>query len=293
MNEDLRVLYIMSDSTSHSPQGSSTHPRHFIICGVLIVITTLVLKYLLDWALPLPLQASVEAVTIDWLFGLHVWLIAFLFALVSVFMVYAIVVFRRRDGDDGDGEHFEGNTPLEVGWTAAPLIFVIIFIWLGVSTLSDITRPKDNELVVVAEGFQWGWNFYYGEEPTTENLALDGVLVLPVDQPILVKLRSKDVMHAFWVPEFRVKTDVMPYTIYTDSDDEHHAEHPPEKMNEVRFTPTVVGDYVLRCAELCGLTHYDMVKGVRIVEQAEYDQWYEETFGGATAAVDQGSESSN
>lgn len=289
----------MSESTSHSPQGSSTHPRHFIICGVLIVITTLVLEYLLDWALPLPLQASVEAITIDWMFGLHVWLIAFLFALVSVFMVYAIVVFRRRDDDDGDGEHFEGNTKLEVGWTLAPMIFVILFSYLGLTSMWAVTEPKENELVVIAEGFQWGWNFYYPDVNADgtfhgsplENLALGGELVLPVDQPVLVKLRSKDVMHAFWVPEFRVKTDVMPYTIYTDSgDDEHATEHPPEKMNEVRFTPSVIGDYVLRCAELCGLTHYDMVKGVRIVERAEYDQWYEENFGGATAALVEDSE---
>lgn len=281
----------MSESTSHSPQGFSTHPRHFIICGVLIVITTLVLKFLLDWALPLPLQASVEAVTIDWMFGLHVWLIAFLFALVSVFMVYAIVVFRRRDGDDGDGEHFEGNTKLEIGWTLAPMIFVIIFSYLGLTSMWDVTEPKDDELVVIAEGVQWGWNFYYpetaNEGPTDENVALDGVLVLPVDQPILVKLRSNNVMHAFWVPEFRVKADVMPYTIYPESDDEHGGEHPIEKMNEVRFTPTIVGDYTLRCAELCGLNHYDMLADVHIVERAEYDEWRLANFGdGSDALVD-------
>ena len=280
----------MSDLSHNSSSTiSSTHPRHFIIVGVLIVITTLVLKALLDWALPLPLQASVQAITIDWLFGLHIWLIAFLFALVSVFMCYALVVFRRREGDDGDGEHFEGNTALEIGWTTAPLIFVVIFSYLGLTTLWEVTATQEDELVVVAEGFQWGWNFYYGETPNDENIAIDGVLVLPVDQPVLVRLRSKDVLHAFWVPEFRVKQDVVPNILYsTMEDDGHGEEHPEEIMTEVRFTPNLVGDYKLRCAELCGLTHWDMVKDVRVVEQAEYDAWYETNFGeAATALADQ------
>lgn len=300
-------------SHNSSSANSSSNPRHFIIVGVLIVITTLVLKALLDWALPLPLQASVQAVTIDWLFGLHIWLIAFLFALVSVFMVYAIVVFRRREGDDGDGEHFEGNTALEIGWTTAPLIFVVIFSWLGLTTMWEVTAQQENELVVVAEAFQWNWNFYYDETANPEMVAIDGVLVLPVDQPVLVRLRSKDVLHAFWVPEFRVKQDVVPYILYdtmsesadegaeeeteagehSEADEhaeegEHAADHPEEKMTEVRFTPSLVGDYKLRCAELCGLSHYKMVKDVKVVEQAEYDEWYELNFGqAATALADQ------
>jgi len=276
-------------SHNPSPTTSSSDPRHFIIVGVLIVITTVVLKILLDWALPLPLQASVQAITIDWLFGLHIWLISFLFALVTVFMCYALVVFRRREGDDGDGEHFEGNTALEIGWTTAPLIFVVIFSYLGLTTLWDVTATQDNELVVVAEGFQWGWNFYYDDTPNPEMVAIEGVLVLPVDQPVLVRLRSKDVLHAFWVPEFRVKQDVVPSIPYSTMEEaSHDGEYPEEKMTEIRFTPNLVGDYKLRCAELCGLTHWNMVKDVRVVEQAEYDEWYESNFGeAATALADQ------
>src|SRR3954470_7822161 len=107
--------------------NSSANPRHFIIVGVLVAIVTVLLDWVLDSALPLPVKASLEAVTIDWLIGLHVWIISFLFALVVVFMLYAIVVFRKREGDETDGEHFEGSTALEVAWTVIPLILVVVF----------------------------------------------------------------------------------------------------------------------------------------------------------------------
>ncbi|MEM7126469.1 MAG: cytochrome c oxidase subunit II [Chloroflexota bacterium] len=243
-------------------EQSSTSTRHFVIASVLVVISTIILNALLLWALPLPSQASAQAVNIDRLFNGHVLLIAFLFSLIVVFMIYALVVFRRREGDEGDGEHFEGNTRLEIAWTSAPMIFVIIFGAWGVLSYWNVTAVQENELVVNITGQQWNFVFEYEEG------VIDGELVLPVNRPALMKMTSNDVMHAFWVPAFRVKQDIV-----------------PGQITEVRFTPTLEGEYRLRCAELCGLSHYSMLANVRVVSEDEYVAWIDEKLGQESPAL--------
>lgn len=280
-------------------EQSSSSPRHFIIVGVLIFISTLLVNWLLSAALPLPIQASLQAVDIDWLFGLHVLLIAFLFSLVVVFMIYALVVFRRREGDDGDGEHFEGNTKLEIAWTSAPMIFVIIFSVLGIVSLNKVTQAQEGEIPIKIVARQWQFAFYYGdgEQPPMEQ---DGTpraeLVLAVDQPYIMQMRSDDVMHAFWVPAFRVKQDIIPGRRIADiphgeehgdhgEEDEAHSEEDDghgagdevvdeyEFPTSLRFTPSKIGHYKLRCAELCGGTHYSMRSDVYVVSAEAYDRF--------------------
>ncbi len=288
-------------------EQSSSSPRHFVIVGVLILVSTFVLNWLLSAALPLPVQASIQAVDIDWLFGLHVLLIAFLFSLVVVFMIYALIVFRRRDGDDGEGEHFEGNTKLEIAWTSAPMIFVIIFSVLGIVSLNKVTQAQDGEIPVKIVAEQWQFVFYYGdgEHPPMEK---DGTpraeLVLAVDQPYIMQMRSKDVMHAFWVPAFRVKQDIMPGVEIASiphgepgehgeegdgSDDEAHGEEDDsheeasheeagdhdtfEFPTSLRLTPSEIGKYKLRCAELCGGTHFSMRSDVYVVSPDAYERF--------------------
>jgi cytochrome c oxidase subunit 2 len=232
---------------------SASDKRHFIIAGVLIAITTVLMDFLLKAAMPMPLQASIQALTIDALIGWHLTLIAFLFSLVVVFMLYAIVVFRKREGDESDGEHFEGNTILEIVWTVVPLIFVVVFTFYGINALAEVTRGESNELEATAVGIQWSWRFEY------PNGIISPELVLPVDQPAHITLRAEDVLHSFWIPEMRVKQDLV-----------------PGQDTEIRFTPIVTGEFKVRCAELCGRSHWSMESPVRIVEQAEYDQWVTE-----------------
>lgn len=228
---------------------SSSDRRHFIIAGVLVVIGTILMNLLLKSALPLPVQASIESLTIDQLIGWHLTLIAFLFSLIVVFMLYAIVVFRRREGDDSDGEHFEGNTTLEIAWTVIPLILVIIFGYIGVVDLNKITQQNE-ELVVKVTGFQWDWSFEY------DGGVLSQELILPVDKRVHLELSTKDVLHAFWVPEFRVKQDLV-----------------PGQTTSVYLTPIETGEYQLVCAELCGLSHYKMLRVVKVVEQDQFTAW--------------------
>ncbi len=228
---------------------SSTDRRHFIIAGVLVVISTILVDLLLKAALPLPVQASIESLTIDRLIGWHLTLIAFLFSLIMVFMGYAFVVFRRREGDDSDGEHFEGNATLEIAWTVIPLIIVVIFSYIGIVDLNKVTE-KNEEITVKVTGFQWDWTFEY------DGGVLSQELVLPVDKRALMAMTSNDVLHSFWVPEFRVKQDLVPGV-----------------TQNLYFTPSQVGEYDLICAELCGLSHYKMLRLVRVVEQDEFTAW--------------------
>ena len=231
---------------------SSTDRRHFITVGVLVAVVTVLLYWLLYQALPLPVQASSQAVDIDWLFQAHMILLSFLFALVVVFMVYAIVVFRRRKGQEHmEGEHFEGNTPLEIAWTTIPLVVVVIFAYMGVTSLRDVTAPAENEMVVGVVGRQWSWTFTNEETGTP-----DVELVVPVNQPIRLEMEAADVLHSFWVPEFRVKKDLV-----------------PGQTTVVRFTPTLEGEFSVVCAEICGLSHYTMVAPVRVVSEAEFAAW--------------------
>jgi cytochrome c oxidase subunit II len=228
---------------------SSSDRRHFIILGVLVVIFTIILDWLLQVGLPLPIQASIEALTIDRLIGWHLTLIAFLFALVIVPMIYIFVIFRQREGDTSDGEHFEGNVILEVAWTVIPLLLVIFFGWVGVRDLWEVTKTGE-ELSVKANGFQWDWSFEYEGGVLTEEL------LLPVNRRVRMDLNSDNVLHSFWVPEFRVKQDLV-----------------PGYPQDLYFTPTKVGEYSVNCAELCGRSHYQMTAVVRVVEQDEFTAW--------------------
>lgn len=241
---------------------SASDKRHFIVAAVLVAISTILMDTLLKAAMPLPVQASIESLTIDALIGWHLTLIAFLFSLIVVFMLYSIVVFRKRDGDDSEGEHFEGNTTLEIVWTVVPLIFVVAFSFYGINALAQVTRSEPNEVEVTAVGFQWSWRFEY------PNGIISQELVLPVNQRANVTLQSTDVLHSFWIPEMRVKQDLVP------GYDTH-----------IRFTPIIAGEYKLRCAELCGRSHWSMLAPVRIVEQAEYDQWVSDQLAAQNPAI--------
>jgi cytochrome c oxidase subunit 2 len=227
--------------------------KHFIGVAVLVAVLTVAVGFGLTQIGLLPDQASLQAVPIDALFQKHIWAIAFLFALIVGFMLYSIVVFRRRPGDESEGDHFDGHTGLEVFWTVVPLIAVLYFAYLGADALAETQRPDPHALEVDVIGVQWSWRFDYTEYgfSSTE-------LRLPVDQQVLLNIYSTDVIHSFWVPEFRVKQDALP----------------GEGMQrELRITPTELGEYVVRCAELCGTQHAYMTAPVIVMEAEDFEAW--------------------
>jgi cytochrome c oxidase subunit 2 len=232
--------------------------RHFVIVGILVILLTVLTYAGIDAAglaqQQHPVVASAQAPGIDSLWHAEIVVLSFLFALIVGPILYSLVVFRRRKGDTTDGVHMEGNTSLEIGWTVAPLIFVVIFAYWGAYSLAETRRVDPNALVVNVRGSQWVWVFEY---PDTGILSEE--LHLPVDQQVVLKMRSADVIHSFWVPEFRIKQDVV-----------------PGRITEYRVTPSLIGDYKVRCAELCGTSHYSMESAVIVESQEEYDAWISE-----------------
>ncbi len=227
--------------------------KHLIIAGILVVIVTALLIVGLGQARILPVAASAQAEPIDWMFNLEFRVIAFLFALIVVFMVYSIVVFRRKKGDTTDARHIEGNSRLEVVWTIIPLATVLYFAYLGSQTLAETQRIEES-LEVDVIGQQWSWRFEYPDSGIISN-----ELRLPVNKQALLHLSSIDVLHSFWVPEFRVKQDLLP------GDEDF--------VRDLRVTPTRIGEYKVRCAELCGTQHAYMTAPVIVMSQADFDAW--------------------
>lgn len=228
--------------------------KHLVIAGILVVLVTALLIFGLGRVSLLPVAASAQAQPIDWLFGLEFKVIAFLFSLIVVLMLYSMIVFRRKKGDTTDARHIEGNSRLEVMWTIAPLATVLVFAVLGGRSLAETQRMDPRALEVNVIGSQWSWRFEY---PSLGITSTD--LVLPLNKQALLHLSSTDVIHSFWVPEFRVKQDALPGG--------------ENFIRDLRVTATLAGDYKVRCAELCGLQHAYMESPVRVLAQADYDAW--------------------
>lgn len=266
------------DVTERSSAGrsiSNTHSKlrsggmkHYITAGILTIILTLVIGFVLSVIGLMPVEASTQAVPIDQMIGLQVWMIAFLFSLISVFIVYSVVVFRARRSDAArsgaaiteasaaPGAHMKGSNGLEVAWTVVPLATVIFLSFLGARDLGQIRKADPAALEVKVTAFQWGWSYQY-----TDSGVITNRLVLPVNRQVRLLLSSRDVIHSFWVPEFRVKQDVLPGE---------------NLVKELRITPNRIGYYTVRCAEMCGLNHAGMEGLVMVTTQTGFDDWIAE-----------------
>lgn len=231
--------------------------RHFVIVGILVIVLAFLMYVGLDSAGLMPVQASAQAIDVDWMWNLELMAMSFLFALIVVPLVYSLIVFRRRKGDTTDAEHMEGNTKLEITWTVIPLFIVMAYAYLGAINLAETRRADPEAMVVEVTGLQWSWTFKY--PPVNGLSVVSDELHLPVGKQVLLRMTSNDVIHSFWVPEFRIKQDLV-----------------PGRITELRITPIREGDYKVRCAELCGTSHYAMEKPVVVTSQEEYDAWFSE-----------------
>ncbi len=225
--------------------------KHFVGVTFLVIILTVLVGVVLNMLGLLPDLASLQGKFIDELFQVHIWIIAFLFATIMGFMLYSVVFFRRKEGDETDAAHIEGNNKLEITWTVIPLITVLAVAAMGANTLSKVTAIDPQAIEIKVVGQQWSWRFEY-----PETAVVSDVLMLPEDQQALLLMEATDVIHSFWVPEFRVKQDLVPGI-----------------TTEVRITPTELGDYTLRCAEVCGLNHTYMLADVKVVSEADFNTW--------------------
>jgi cytochrome c oxidase subunit II len=236
--------------------------KHFIFVGILVILTSVLVYFGLVQAKLLPEAAAVQAGPIDRLFQLEMVAISFLFSLIVVPLLYSLIAFRRKTGDTGDGQHFEGNTKLEIFWTVIPLIMVIGLAYLGAENLAAVTRADPNAMEAKVTGFQWAWRFEYPELGVTSD-----ELHLVVDRQVVLQMSSPDVLHSFWVPEFRVKQDLVPGIETT-----------------YRITPSELGQYKVRCAELCGTSHSYMESSVIVETQEEFNAWIKKQVDANAAA---------
>jgi cytochrome c oxidase subunit 2 len=225
--------------------------KHVVIIFVLVVACTFLIHTGLTNIGLLPTEASAQAVEIDQLFGIHIWLISALFSLIMVVLIYSLIVFRRKKGETGDGAYITGNSTLEVLWTAIPLLAVIVLAYIGGKSLGVIRRIDPSAMQVKVTAGQWFWQYQYPDYGITTT-----DLYLPVGRQVDLVMTSNDVIHSFWVPEFRVKQDLV-----------------PGHTTDLRITPTLIGDYKVRCAELCGASHAYMEGLVKVVSQGDFDNW--------------------
>jgi cytochrome c oxidase subunit II len=188
----------------------------------------------------------------------------FVALLVWGLIVYSVVRYRRRDDEIPSQKPY--NIPVEVVYTTAPVLIVAVLFGFSVATEGNVTGLDDDPAVrIEVVGFQWSWQFVYPDEGiiVTGEPGEPPEMVIPLDQPTQLELVSTDVNHAFWVPDFLSKRDLIPGV-----------------ENAITVTPTEVGSYVGRCAEFCGLDHWRMYFSVRVVPQDEYDAWLDEQRAG-------------
>ncbi len=238
-----------SDTTGDRPRAFDAASKLVAgIIGLLAVVAGLVVGLNNPF---LTRAASVEGSRIDTLFSITLGMATVVFVIVQGFLLYGIVRFARQPEDESDGLPIRGHTKLEVFWTAVPAIVIVIIGILSYQVLADIERPKQDALVVEVKAFQYAWQFYYPEHDITAT-----ELHIPVDRQVLLRMRSNDVIHSFWVPEFRIKKDVM-----------------PDRVTETYITGTKLGTYPIVCTELCGAGHAIMRSQVIVQSDADYKAW--------------------
>jgi cytochrome c oxidase subunit 2 len=239
--------------------------RHYVIAGILVILTSFLTYFGLRASGLMPVEASAQSLIVDQMWNWDMMAISFLFAIIVVPLAYSLIVFRRRKGDTSDAKYEEGNTKLEITWTVIPLLLVTVYAYLGAYTLGETRIPDPNALEVTVTAHQWDWSFEYPEGFTSNELHL------PINRQVLLKMSSLDVIHSFWVPEFRIKQDVL-----------------PGRVTELRITPVLLGNYKAYCAELCGTSHAYMQRPVIVTSQADYDAWAKQQAAAEAALLAQG-----
>jgi cytochrome c oxidase subunit 2 len=229
---------------------------------VVLTVVTSVLMLIPDWN---GLQGSAEAADIDKLLDVMLVLSSFVFSVVMVMMGYAIWKYRAKPGDESDGEPIHGNTRLEVIWTVIPTVIVLFAGIYATVVLDDIEAEAADSMRVDVTAQQFAWRFDYVDAGKTST-----ELHAPAGTQLELHLRALDVLHSFWVPEWRIKRDLVPGASLDDPEGDEDID------NVVRVTPTVEGTYSVVCTELCGWGHSTMRAVARTEAPEEFEAWLSE-----------------
>lgn len=209
----------------------------------------------------LPPAATSVAERVDGLFMTILWITLAFLLLVTTLLVVFIVQYRRRDG--ARAHYITGNARLEFLWGAVPAVLLAVIAVMSTSLWSAMKReePRDEDAVVVlVRPRQFQWDVTYpgrdGRFGTNDDVTAINRVDVPAGRDVVVRLEAQDVIHSFFVPEFRLKQDAV-----------------PGMTTRLWFNVPRAGEYEIACAELCGLGHYRM-RGVLVVHEAgDYERW--------------------
>ena len=261
-------------------------PSNVITLILGVVITLISLWYGQNHGI-MPAAASYDATQVDSIFNFMVSIATGLFLLVEGTLVFCLIKFRRHPNDQTDGPPIKGNVPLEIFWTAIPTVIVFILALYSFEVyrnmggldpvISSDTLPQQiamkgdhnrialgigisaNEsgeiapLMVKVQGMQYAWVFTYPETGV-----ISGELHVPKNRPVQLTIAATDVLHAFWVPQLRLKQDAI-----------------PGRDTTLAFTANREGDFPIICAELCGAYHGGMRSVLHVEDEETYAQWEE------------------
>ncbi len=214
-------------------------------------------------------EATTQALEIDNLFKFMLIASIFVFLLVHVYLLYFVFRYRRRstDAPNAIGDPVHGNTPLEIAWSVLPALFLVVLAGICFGIWNEMHTAQKNTLVVQVIGHQYYWEFRYPQFGTWSDI---NELNLPVNRAIRFDEWSpaNDVIHSFWVPEFRVKQDAV-----------------PGYVTHLQVTTARTGQFPVICTEFCGVGHPQMVGKVNILSQAAWDKWLRTREATARAAT--------
>ncbi|HEX2504432.1 MAG TPA: cytochrome c oxidase subunit II [Miltoncostaeaceae bacterium] len=226
----------------------SRHTVPLLILTLIIGGATVAVALAIDW---IPVQAAEQAERTDTLLWFVVWASVVIFTLVTVVIIYCAWRFRAKPGDDSDGPPIHGNTKLEIVWTVVPAVLLAVMAVWAYLVLADNEALASDRLVVEVTAEQFTWEFVNREAGIAS-----GDMRVPVGRQVELEMRSQDVIHDFYVKEFRVKLDIVPGI-----------------TTRLVFNPDRPGTYQVVCAELCGVGHGLMRARVIVMEPADYEAW--------------------
>lgn len=221
----------------------------FIVIGCAILIPV---ALIIPW---FPAKGSIQAGNVRTLYTVLLIATVPIFVLVEAVVLVSVWKFHMRPGEERkDGPPIHGNTRLEVVWTVLPAALIIGLISYAYTVLRSNEAHKSGSLTVNVTERQFAFEFSYPQANGT--MVVSPVLYLPKGRPVVFKLRSLDVIHSFFVPQFSEKLDAVPGITTT-----------------LRVTPTRLGFYPVECTELCGAGHSLMRASVSVVTPARFASW--------------------
>lgn len=216
---------------------------------------------MLPW---LPENVSSYGGQIDSLFLLIFWITTIVFVAVQATLIVFLFKYRYRPGRKATYTH--GNNTLEIAWTIAPSIILVVLALLSRATWDEIKAempPVDVSVRVYAK--QFNWDFIYpgpdGAFDTADDLTLENELNVPVDKVVKLEMLSRDVIHSFFLPNLRFKQDMV-----------------PGRQIDGWFKATKTGEYEIPCAELCGFGHSGMLGHLKVYSAQDYAAWVAERW---------------